>query len=90
MRGTVDGFMGMDVRCLTPSLGTVAGYAVTLTVDSTTPDILMPGEAYYGWLKAMADLPKPAVLVMQDVGPQPRQIRPFWRCHGDHRPSAWR
>ena len=38
VRGRVEGFCGMDVRCLSPELGVMVGYAVTLTVDSTTPD----------------------------------------------------
>ncbi len=37
VRGRVEGFMGMSIRCLTPEFGSMLGYAVT--VDSTTPTL---------------------------------------------------
>lgn len=73
VRGRVEGFFGMDIRCLSPELGTMLGYAITLTVDSTTPEIPPDDEARYAWLKAMETSPKPSVLVMKDIGPQPRK-----------------
>ncbi len=73
VRGRVDGFMGMAIRCLLPELGVMAGYAVTLTVDSTTPGIPQDPQVWLDWMNAMQDSPKPAILVMQDVGPQPRK-----------------
>jgi 4-hydroxy-4-methyl-2-oxoglutarate aldolase len=76
VRNFVDGFMGMDIRCLTPSLGVMVGYAVTMNVDSTTPDVRQSAENYRAWLEAMAAAPKPAVLVLKDVGPNPRRS-----CH---------
>ena len=39
VRGPVEGFLGMGIRCLTPDLGIMVGYAITVTVDSTTPGI---------------------------------------------------
>ena len=39
VRGRIEGFLGMDIRCLSPELGTMVGYALTVTVDSTTPDM---------------------------------------------------
>ena len=73
VRGRVDGFMGLTIRCLLPELGVMAGYAVTLTVDSTTPGLPQEPRIWQEWMEAMRDAPKPAVLVMQDVGPQPRK-----------------
>lgn len=73
VRGRVEGFFGMDIRCLSPELGTMLGYAITLTVDSTTPGIPPDDETRYAWLKAMETSPKPSVLVMKDIGPQPRK-----------------
>jgi len=73
VRGRVEGFLGMDIRSLTPELGTMLGYAVTVTVDSTTPDVPAPRESWRQWIEAMAAAPKPAVLVFQDVGSQVRK-----------------
>ena len=73
VRGRVEGFMGFTIRCLLPELGVMAGYAVTLAVDSTTPGPEQDPQVWREWLEAMRDAPKPAVLVMQDVGPQPEK-----------------
>ena len=53
VRGRVEGFTGMDIRCILPSLGVIVGYAVTMTVDSTTPDAAQTEEGYAAWLHAM-------------------------------------
>jgi regulator of RNase E activity RraA len=81
-RGRVEGFMGMDIRCLLPGLGVMAGYAVTVKVDSTTPGVKQDPQAWYDWLKAMQDCPGPGVLVFQDVGPQPRKSAHFGEVMG--------
>ena len=70
VRGRVEGFMGMDIRSLTPEFGTMLGYAVTVTVDSTTPDVPAPAGSWRAWMEAMDASPKPVVLVFHDVGPQ--------------------
>jgi len=82
VRGRVEGFCGMDVRCLSPELGVMVGYAVTLTVDSTTPDAPSDDRVWYAWMRAMADSPQPVVLVLQDVGPQPRKSAHFGEVMG--------
>jgi regulator of RNase E activity RraA len=73
VRGRIEGFFGLDIRCLLPELGSMVGYAITLTVDSTTPGIPRNDEVWHAWLKAMEESPKPSVLVMKDIGPQPRK-----------------
>jgi 4-hydroxy-4-methyl-2-oxoglutarate aldolase len=73
VRGRVQGFMGMDIRCLLPELGTMVGYAVTVTVDSTTEDALLDSQAWLNWMKAMENSPKPVVVVFKDIGPTPRK-----------------
>jgi 4-hydroxy-4-methyl-2-oxoglutarate aldolase len=73
VRGRMEGFFGMDIKCLFPEFGTMVGYAVTVKVDSTTPDVARDDEAWKQWVLAMANAPKPIVLVFQDVGPQPRK-----------------
>jgi regulator of RNase E activity RraA len=82
VRGRVEGFLGMDIRCLLPELGTMVGYAVTVTVDTTTPDVPRSGEAWLAWLKAMEASPKPSVLVLKDIGPEPRKSAHFGEVMG--------
>ena len=66
-------FMGMDIRCLLPQLGVMAGFAVTATVDSTTPDVPPDPSVWLDCLEAIKASPKPAVLVFKDVGSQVRK-----------------
>jgi len=73
IRGRLEGFMGMDIRCLLPDLGSMVGYAVTATVDSTTPEVGQDEQAWLKWMQAMQASPRPAVLVFKDIGPQPRK-----------------
>lgn len=68
VRNDVTGFLGMDIRCLYPQLGVTVGYALTVTVDSTTPDAKRDDEAWIEWVQAMHAAPKPIFLVFQDVG----------------------
>lgn len=73
VRGRIDGFLGMDIACLSPELGTMVGYAVTVKVDSTTSDVQRDNQVWREWVLAMDRAPKPVVLVFEDVGPQPRK-----------------
>lgn len=77
VRGRVEGFLGMDIRCLLPELGSMVGWAVTATADSTTPGLKQDAGTWRAWAEAMAAAPKPVVLVFQDVGPQPRKSAHF-------------
>jgi regulator of RNase E activity RraA len=70
-RDDSEGFMGARVRCLTPELGVMAGYAVTATCDSMTPGQPRRREPFMALWDALAAAPKPAVLVFQDVSPRP-------------------
>ena len=66
IRPRVNGYVGYDIRCIFPDLPPVVGYAVTCTVDSTTEGRVGIGfNALYALLE---QAPKPAVIVMQDVG----------------------
>ena len=71
-RGPVEGFLSMDIRCLFPELGPVVGYALTATVDTTTPDVPRDRDMFAAWSEWMERAPKPGVLVFKDVGPRPR------------------
>lgn len=66
LRPRVAGYVGYDIHCMFPDLPPMVGYAVTCTVDSTTE-----GRVGIGFQELYAILevaPKPAVVVMQDVG----------------------
>ena len=70
VRDDTQGFMGMDVRCLTPEFGVMVGYAVTATADSMTPGRARDRKGHMRLFDAIAASPKPAILVVQDVGPK--------------------
>ncbi len=68
VRDDTEGYLGMDISCLTPELGVMLGYAVTVTADSTTPGRARSRQGHVKVYDALAASPKPAVLVVQDVG----------------------
>ncbi len=72
VRRRVDGYADRDLRCVFPQLGTMAGYALTCTADSTTEG-RADGAGLLGLWAALEAAPKPAVLVIKDVGPDPRR-----------------
>jgi 4-hydroxy-4-methyl-2-oxoglutarate aldolase len=77
MRPRCDGYAGYDLRCAFPKLGPMLGYAVTCTADTTTEG--RPHGGTSGLLPlwdALDAAPKPAVLVIKDIGPDPRRS-----CH---------
>jgi regulator of RNase E activity RraA len=67
IRGRVQGYVGFDVRCLIPGLGTMLGYAVTCKGDSTTEGKNVSRE-HQKLYEAIAASPKPAIVVIQDDG----------------------
>jgi 4-hydroxy-4-methyl-2-oxoglutarate aldolase len=68
VRRRVDGFASCEIRCAFPELGTMLGYAVTCTADSTTEERSERG--LWSLWDALEAAPKPAVLVIKDVGPE--------------------
>jgi 4-hydroxy-4-methyl-2-oxoglutarate aldolase len=70
VRDDTQGFLGMDVSCQTPEFGVMAGYAVTATASSMTPGRARNREGLVRLFDAVAAAPKPAVLVIKDVGPR--------------------
>ncbi len=74
LRPRVAGYVGYDIRCIFPDLAPTVGYAVTCTVDSTTEG--RQGIGFDDLFSMLARAPKPAIVVMQDVGPD----RPH-SCH---------
>ena len=70
VRDDTQGFLGMEVPCRTPEFGVMAGYAVTATASSMTPGRARSREALMELFDSIAAAPKPAVLVIKDVGPR--------------------
>jgi 4-hydroxy-4-methyl-2-oxoglutarate aldolase len=68
VRDRTEGFTGFDIRCLFPDLGVMLGYAVTAICDNR-PGPVAGRQAYFRWLEAIRDAPKPVVCVFQDVSP---------------------
>ena len=66
VRPRVAGYVGYDIRCIFPDLPPMLGYAITCTVDSTTEG--REGIGFNTLYELLARAPKPAVVVMQDVG----------------------
>ena len=69
IRPRVDGFAGWELRCAFPEIGTTIGYALTCTADSTTNSRVDERGLLRLW-DALEKAPKPAVLVIKDVGPE--------------------
>jgi regulator of RNase E activity RraA len=65
------GFMTPDIRCITPELGIMVGYAVTCTIRAEQP--APPGRevARPDWWDYIATVPEPRVVVVQDLDRQP-------------------
>lgn len=75
IRGRLDGFASWALRCAFPELGTTLGYAVTCTADSTTESRRDERGLLRLW-EAVEAAPKPAVIVIKDIGPERRRS-----CH---------
>ena len=69
VRPRVDGYAGWELRCAFPELGTMLGYAVTCTADSTTASRRDERGLMRLW-GAVEAAPKPAVIVIKDIGPE--------------------
>jgi regulator of RNase E activity RraA len=67
LRPRVEGYVGYDIRCIFPELPPTIGFAVTCTVDSTTEG--RQGIGFHHLYNLLETVPKPAVVVMKDVGP---------------------
>jgi 4-hydroxy-4-methyl-2-oxoglutarate aldolase len=69
VRDRTEGFVSHRIRCLFPEMGVLAGYAVTATIDTTTPGGPKSREGAIELYAALAAAPAPAVVVLQAVGP---------------------
>lgn len=62
------GYPGARIRCMFPDLPVTIGYAVTAIGDSSTPGKPKGREGLYRLWEVLASAPKPAVVVIKDVG----------------------
>lgn len=69
VRPRLEGFAGWELRCAFPELGTMVGYAVTCTADSTTESRRDERGLLRLW-EAVEAAPKPAIVVIKDIGPE--------------------
>ncbi len=67
VRDRAEGYTSMELRCQFPDLPPMVGFAVTCTMDSTTPGPRRPAKRDE-LLEAIVASPKPAVIVAKDVG----------------------
>ena len=69
VRPRIEGYAGWELRCAFPEVGTTVGYAVTCTADSTSSSRRDDRGLLRLWA-AVEAAPKPAVIVIKDIGPQ--------------------
>jgi regulator of RNase E activity RraA len=62
-------FSSLELRCLTPDLPPMVGYAVTCTGDSTSPRHPERPDQRRALYEAIRDAGHPVVVVIQNVGP---------------------
>ncbi|MHB1130820.1 MAG: RraA family protein [Chloroflexota bacterium] len=68
VRPRVSGYAGYDIRCAFSKFGTMMGYAITCTADSTTEDRPRSRAGMLKLWEAVAASPKPVIVVMKDIG----------------------
>jgi 4-hydroxy-4-methyl-2-oxoglutarate aldolase len=64
-----EGFTPVNIRCLFPELGRMVGHAVTAQVETMTPGAANRS-IFVPLYEAVKDCPKPAIVVLQEVGHQ--------------------
>src|SRR6185503_16349191 len=70
VRDRTEGYVSHRIRCLFPEMGVLCGYAVTATIDTTTPGGPKARAGALRLYEALAAAPKPAVVVLEAVGPR--------------------
>lgn len=68
LRPRSEGYASLDLKCLFPEFGPMVGYAVTAQVETVTLGAPRTEEAYVELFEAVEASPKPAVVVMQEIG----------------------
>ncbi len=68
VRPKEEGFAPLEIRCLFPDLGRLAGYAVTAEVETVTRTGKKEEQTFIELFEATSRSPKPAVIVLQEIG----------------------
>jgi 4-hydroxy-4-methyl-2-oxoglutarate aldolase len=68
VRPRAEGYSSLDLKCLFPEFGPMCGYAVTAHVETVTLGTPKSEEAFVELFEAVEGSPKPAVVVMQEIG----------------------
>jgi 4-hydroxy-4-methyl-2-oxoglutarate aldolase len=71
VRPRAEGFAPLGIRCLFPELGRLCGYAVTAQVETMTASNPKGEGGFIELFEAVSRSLKPAVVVMQELGPHP-------------------
>lgn len=70
-RERAEGYVGGKVRALFDDLGVMVGQALTVKVSNPRGSVLAGRDGYYAMWDALAQMPKPSVIVMQDISGEP-------------------
>ena len=68
VRDRTEGYASMELKCQFPSLPPMVGFAITCTMDSTTPGRPHQTAERHELFNSIESSPKPVVLVAKDVG----------------------
>src|SRR5580704_8707316 len=68
VRPQQDGFAPLTIRALFPEFGRMCGYAVTAQVETVTQGEPFEIERFIELYRLVAAAPKPAVVVLQEIG----------------------
>jgi 4-hydroxy-4-methyl-2-oxoglutarate aldolase len=71
VRPRKEGFTPLEIRCLFPEFGRMCGWAVTAHVETISTGYPDNESAFPPLFQAIADSPKPAVVVFQELGAHP-------------------
>ena len=71
VRPRAEGFAPLGIRCLFPEFGRLCGYAVTAQVETMTATNPKREDPFIELFEAISRSLKPAVVVMQELGPHP-------------------
>jgi regulator of RNase E activity RraA len=69
-RERAEGYIGGETRCLFPDLGVMVGQALTVKVSNARGPVA-GRDGYWAMWKALEQMPKPSVIVMQDISGEP-------------------
>lgn len=67
-RPNAEGYASLDLKCLFPEFGPMCGYAVTAQVETVSLGAPKSEEAFVELFEAVEASPKPAVVVLQEIG----------------------